>query len=126
MAESKRIRITHSDMSKTYIVGTFNEIPGTDKTNFVILGTFPDKNAAKASINNLAPAVMQNQYRNGVSLFELDHKANKIYTFDKKDLKTAYDVIQKQQTEQLERQRQQLEAQKSQIQKQIDDLKSGF
>ena len=112
-------------MSCAYILGTFNEVPGTDQTNFVVLGTYVDKDSAKAAVGNLAPAMMQDQYKNGVTLYKLDHDKSKVYTFQKKDLKSAYEDIQKQQQKALEQQMDQLKQQQDQIQKQIDNLKSG-
>lgn len=107
-----------------YIIGTFNEVPGTDQQNFAVLGTYPDKDSAKAAIGNLAPAMMQDQYKNGISLYKLADES-KVYTFQKKDLQHTFEEIQKQQQQQLEQQVEQLKQQQDQIQKQIENLKSG-
>jgi len=110
--------------SCAYVLGTFTPVPGSDQDNFVVLGTYPDKDSAKAAVGNLAPAVMQDQYKNGVSLYKIGDDS-KLYTFQKKDLKQAFEEVQKQQQQQLEQQVEQLKQQQEQIQKQIQNLKSG-
>jgi len=111
--------------SCAYLLGTTVPVPGSDQTNFVVLGTFLDKESAKAAVSNMAPAIMRDQYQNGVSLYKLDHEKSKLYTFQKKDLEQAYTDIQKQQQKQLESQVEQLQQQQEQLQKQIENLKSG-
>lgn len=122
---SLEVDTTITTMACTFLLGTFNEIPGTDEKNFVVLGTYQDKDQAKQAVTNLAPSVMQDQYKNGITMYELKHDQNKVYTFQKKDLEKAYSEIQKQQQQQLESQKEQLKQQQEQIQKQIDSLKSG-
>lgn len=107
----------------SYILGTHVAVPGTDQENFVVLGTYNDKDSAKAAVGNLAPAVVQGQYKNGITMYKLEHEENKVYTFTKNDLAHAYEKIQLQQQQQLEQQKQQLEQQQEQIQKQIENLK---
>lgn len=121
----RTIEYQYIHMTCAYLLGTFTEVPGTDQTNFVVLGTYPDKDSAKAAVGNLAPAMMQDQYKNGITLYKLEHDSNKMYTFQKKDLQSAYDEIQKQQQHQLEQQLNQLQQQQEQLKKQLSTLKSG-
>src|SRR6478735_1129939 len=98
-------------MSSCYLVGTWNEVPGTDDKTFIVLGTYAQKEQAKAGIESLSPALMQGQYKSGITLYELNHEKSKLHTFQKEDLKSAYENIQKQQKQQLEQQKQQLQQQ---------------
>lgn len=112
-------------MSSFYIVGAVNQVPGTDQKNFVVLGSFNDKDQAKQAITNLAPAMMQGQYENGVALYKLDHEKNLVHNFKKKDMKEAYDSFKQQQAQQLQQQKDQLKAQLDQLDEQLKNIKSG-
>lgn len=109
-------------MTSTFILGTYHDIPGTNDKNFVVLGTFADKNAAKASLKNFATAAQQDQYKNGIGLFELDHDKNHLYTFGKKELAALHEAQQLEQKQQLQQQKAQLEQQQQQLAEQINQI----
>jgi phosphodiesterase/alkaline phosphatase D-like protein len=111
-------------MKCAYILGTFNDIPKTDESNFILLGTFRTKEEAKQAVSNMASAVVKHDlYKNGVTIYELKHENNKIRTFVKKDFEHIYTENRKKQLQDLESQDKQLQQQRTQIQKQIDELK---
>jgi len=85
-----------------FIVGTFIDIPGatnedgSQRSHFVVMGTYPSKSEAKAAIEGLAPSVFSGQYET-LSIYELHPEENKVYTFHKKELKDAFTKFQEQQ-----------------------------
>lgn len=75
-----------------FLLASYNQINDSIK-NFVVFGAYNTVEEAKHALNALSPIVMEDRFEN-ITLYEIDQEKNKVYTFEKSDLSSAYKIHQ--------------------------------